>query len=718
MSETSESRLAQLLDAWEEAAERGEYLHPAELCRDDPELRFELERQIEALQKIDQRLQSEEVTLGYEARDEGRENDCITSAQFRSLRLLAQGGLGAVYCAQDNELHREVVLKFIHRHISHSDEHRSIFRREAEVTSRLDHPGVVPVYGLGESVDGRLFYVMRYIQGDTLDDAISQLHSDGSHAPNQAQLRRVLAQFIAVCKTIAYAHNRGIIHRDIKPANIMLGKYGETLVVDWGLAIPFGRDDQFRQAGEETLLPSDSDSNSGLDHGAGTPAYMSPEVAERTAACLTPSTDIYSLGATLYKILVGESPVTGDSLNAIRQQIIRGDVTPPTQSKPGISKALEAICLKAMSLNPAKRYATALDLAQDVESYLADEPVSAYQEPMSRRVARWSRRHRSLVGSIMVSAAVLMAVTVGSTLWLGYLAQSEHEARLIAEKAKRESLQMSAKFAARTIASQIDLRWRILEAAVRDSEIKEVLAGINQEPNDLQRWRKAQNWLNEQFIQLRAENALDFNTMFLLDASGTQVARTPVSGTIGNSYAFRDYFHGLGHDLSAEEARDVSPISEASLSATYSSDTSKILKVAFTVPVFAGSGAEKKIVGVLGMSVELGEFGILDTDLTSDQMVVLIDLRPDMIDGVSQTGLILHHPALDYHEGMAKSARLDETLLAQFTSDENSVRILNYIDPLSLGHWTAAVERLVVEGRRGKNRLPGWAVMVQEKAEP
>ncbi|PQO28840.1 serine/threonine protein kinase [Blastopirellula marina] len=717
MSDISQSRLAQMLDKWEEAAERGEELDVDALCADAPELREELKRQIDALKSMNQRLQTSEATTQCQTKAglPHDEPECFTSARFRELRWLAQGGLGAVYRAQDDMLHREVVLKFIHRHISENEDQRSVFRREAEVTSRLDHPGVVPVYGLGESYDGRIFYVMRYIQGETLDEAIARLHPNGEHNINQTQLRKLLGQFVTVCKTIAYAHNRGIIHRDIKPSNIMLGKYGETLVVDWGLAQPFGRDEQFRQTGEETLMPSDSDSSQGSDHGAGTPAYMSPEVAEK-AVILSPATDIYSLGGTLYKILTGVAPFNGSSFPQIRQQILSGDFPPPTQRQRGLSKAIEAICLKAMALDPNRRYATALELANDIESYLADEPVQAYTEPATRRVARWSRRHRSLVGTMLVSVAVLMAIITGSALWLGYMARSEHDARLTAELAKQHSLQTSAKFAARTIAGQIDLRWRILEAAVREAEIKQAMADINQQPDDLARWEPAQAWLNQQYIQFQEENALDVNSLFLLDVQGRQVARSPMSNTIGNSYAFRDYFHGLGHDLTEAEAANVPPIQQANLSATYSSDTSETLKVAFTVPIFSGSGAQQKVIGVLGMSVELGDFGILDTDLSSNQMVVLIDLRPDTIDDVSQRGLILHHPAFESLAGQHKSTRIDQDTLAKIDAEKTSLRLSDYLDPITGELWNAAVERVVVEGRRGPNRTPGWAVMVQERA--
>ena len=165
--------------------------------------------------------------------------------RFRVLRPLAAGGLGKVSIARDLELNREVALKeLLDRHADDPNS-RARFLQEAEITGRLEHPGVVPIYGLGQYADGRPFYVMRFIRGDSLAQAIVRFHreaSSGWTAPSdQLQLRRLLARMIDVCNAVEYAHSRGVLHRDLKPGNVMLGAYGETLVVDWGLAKPLGK---------------------------------------------------------------------------------------------------------------------------------------------------------------------------------------------------------------------------------------------------------------------------------------------------------------------------------------------------------------------------------------------------------------------------------------------------------------------------------------------
>jgi hypothetical protein len=555
---------------------------------------------------------------------------------------------------------------------------------------------------------------MRYVQGQTLDDAIEQIHAraDEDSSTGELELRNILGRFVTICKTIAYAHNRGIIHRDIKPANIMLGRYGETLMVDWGLATAVGREERFRQSDERTLMPSDGSHRRDSDSGAGTPAYMSPEAFTQQA--LTPATDIYSLGATFYKLLTGKPAYDAAGLPQLRHQVVRGDYVPPSDINPRTSKALEAICRKAMATNPQDRYPTALELAADIENYLADLPVTAYEEPIPRRAARWARRHRNAAQAILAGVTALAIVTVSSALWLGYLARSEHEARLSADSARQQSLRMSAKFAARTIAGQIDLRWRILETAGNDAALKNTMQQINGAPQDTSHRDAVQAWLNQQFIQLQNDHAVEFSSLFLLDVKGTQVARAPMGSTIGKQYAFRDYFHGLGRDILEGEEADVKPIQDVNLSATYSSSSTGRLKVAFTVPVISGNAAQQQIIGVLGMSVELGEFGVLDTELQTGQLVVLVDSRMDSIDEEPRRGLILQHPALDQSKTDRGYARIGKEALEQIDSPDEVSLLREYDDPFASGKWAAFFEPVIVDGRRLPMANTGWIVLVQE----
>jgi serine/threonine-protein kinase len=333
--------------------------------------------------------------------------------RFRVLRPHARGGLGAVFVALDDELHREVALKQILD--AHADDpaSRARFVREAEITGGLEHPGIVPVYGLGAYADGRPFYAMRFIRGDSLKEAIDAFRADqalkNDPGRRSLELHKLLRRFTDVCNAIEYAHSRGVLHRDIKPGNIIVGKHGETLVVDWGLAKATGRAEPGADSGERTLVPlSASGSAETLPGSAlGTPAYMSPEQAEGDLEHLGPRSDVYSLGSTLYCLLTGKPPFEGEIADVIRG-VQRGAFRPPREVEPSIDRALEAVCLKAMGLKPADRYATPRALAEDIERWMADERVLAWREPWTRPLMRWLTRNRT--GVTAAGAAMLMAL--------------------------------------------------------------------------------------------------------------------------------------------------------------------------------------------------------------------------------------------------------------------------------------------------------------------
>jgi serine/threonine-protein kinase len=351
--------------------------------------------------------------------------------RFRILRPHAQGGLGAVFVALDQELHREVALKQILDDHADDPASRARFLREAEVTGGLEHPGIVPVYGLGTYAAGRPYYAMRFIRGESLKEAIEHFHADGAlkqHPGRRSlELRKLLRRFLDVCNAVEYAHSRGVLHRDLKPANVVVGEHGETLVVDWGLAKPQAWTESEAPGDERRLLPSSASGSAETLPGAalGTPAYMSPEQAAGELNRLGPRSDVYSLGATLYCILTGRPPLEGDDIGDLLRAVRHGEIRSPRIIDPTLDHPLEAICLTAMALRPEDRYPRVRALADDLERWLADEPVSARREPLTRRAGRWARRNRSLMmasaAAVLVALAGLAAVLAVQTranLWL------------------------------------------------------------------------------------------------------------------------------------------------------------------------------------------------------------------------------------------------------------------------------------------------------------
>jgi hypothetical protein len=258
--------------------------------------------------------------------------------------------------------------------------------------------------------------------------------------------RQLLRRFLDVCNAIDYAQSRGVLHRDIKPANIILGKHGETLVVDRGLAKILRKDEGGRMKDEKgqdaavlhssfILHPSSLDCDTLPGSALGTPAYMSPEQAQGDLKHLGPRSDVYSLGMTLYCLLTGRPPYDGEVYEVLRQ-VQRGAFARPRRVDSSINAALEAVCLKAMALAPLDRYPTPKALADDLERWVADEPVSAWKEPRAVRARRWMRRHKSWVAA---GAGALVLVSAVSSLAAILIdgARRQAQASLAAESVAR-----------------------------------------------------------------------------------------------------------------------------------------------------------------------------------------------------------------------------------------------------------------------------------------
>ncbi len=418
-----------------------------------------------------------------------------THGRFRVLRPHAKGGLGTVAVAIDSELHREVALKQIQPAYADRSESRARFLLEAEITGGLEHPGIVPVYSLGHDSDGRPYYAMRFIQGDSLHQTTARFHQ--AEAPGRdpgdraLEFQKLLRRFLDVCNAIAYAHSRGVLHRDIKPGNVMVGPFGETLVVDWGLAKVVGKGENGDEGGGTPLRPPSAHERDATRIGLalGTPQFMSPEQASGAVDQLGPKSDVYSLGATLYCLLTGKAPFPPDGTTEILGRVRRGEFAAPRQVKPSVSPALEAVCLKAMALRPEDRYPSARALGEEIERWLADEPVSAYREPWTARARRWTKRHRALVTTTAAVLVVGAASLAGISALLGVknseiarknVALLDGNRRLAEERQRAEAGEAQAVDAIKkfrdVVAENPDLKEREEFKDLRKTLLKEPLA--------------------------------------------------------------------------------------------------------------------------------------------------------------------------------------------------------------------------------------------------
>lgn len=324
--------------------------------------------------------------------------------------IIGEGGMATVYRAEDTDLERTVALKAIR--IDRTDKQLAErMMREAKIVARLEHASIVPIHDVGRLPDGRVYYTMKLVRGRTLREVVES-----------GTLRRELLNiFERICEGIAFAHSRGVIHRDLKPDNVMIGEFGQTLVMDWGIAkvtaAPQNAEKSDSEATVTKLPKTRNDSDPTIDGTImGTPAYMAPEQARGRVEEIDLHTDIYALGAVLYFMLTGSAPYTGEVEDTLNR--LRNSAPPPglRERCKSIPRPLEAICRKAMAMEQEDRYESVLAVAADIVAYSSGERVSAYQENLLEQLWRFISNNKLIVAIVLVYALTRIVIYIMSRL--------------------------------------------------------------------------------------------------------------------------------------------------------------------------------------------------------------------------------------------------------------------------------------------------------------
>jgi len=420
----------------------------------------------------------DDATVTSERAETGRAADRLARVdrgRYAIAGELARGGLGRILRARDRHLDRTVALKEM---LGRGGEGERRFVREALITARLEHPSIVPVHDAGVADDGAPFYAMKLVGGRPLAEVFAG-------ATTMADRLALVPRILAVADAIAYAHSERVIHRDLKPANVLVGEFGETVVIDWGLAKDLEAGEVDDAAATHRMTASHGDDAQTVDGAVlGTPAYMAPEQA--VGAEVDERADVYALGAMLYELLAGAPPHRGKTLDEVLRKVIAGDLEPLARRAPDVPPDLAAIVAKAMARDPGDRYRTAATLAEDLRRYVTGQLVGVYEYGWTERLRRWVSRHRAPV-AVGAVAALLLAVLGGFAIQrILHERDQARAARTVAEAREREA--RTAEQAARVRGDELLIEQA---RAVVERDPTRALALLAALPADSMRWSAA-----------------------------------------------------------------------------------------------------------------------------------------------------------------------------------------------------------------------------------
>ncbi len=464
--------------------------------------------------------------------------------EYTFIEQIARGGMGRIFSATDSVLEREVAVKVS---VTDSKGTDSRFRREGLLLAKLAHPNIVPIYNIGKDSEGRPFYSMKMIRGRTFMQVIRALANGDAATLERYSLLRLLSVFRKVCDAVAFAHSKGYLHRDIKPENVMLGEYGEVLLMDWGLAQAISNRPNSAEVPEDNEIPK--------HYIEGTPEYMSPE--QTRGETLDERSDIYSLGGMLHALLSYGPPVRGKTLPELLLKVQKGELQPIKRPRGSASKAdsraprlrvptaLQAVTRKAMALKREHRYQNVREMLQDIEAFQNGFATAAEQAGVLRQVLLLFRRHSFAFGAValflisVVLFTVRLAASEREAKRSAALAQEEaRNSRLSADEARKQtSIAQASAQAARdrqedSRRSAAAAQMVVAEAADEDSNGWQTKSALDQVPEDLrdQNWHYINGRLDTSDLQVEAEEGgawkdcvphpLNTNLVLTLQANG------------------------------------------------------------------------------------------------------------------------------------------------------------------------------------------------------
>ncbi len=470
--------------------------------------------------------------------------------------LLARGGMGTVYRARHRTLGRMVALKVLSLGVWADDDERSRFRGEAELAASLEHENIVPIYEVGEH-DGQPYYAMRLMQ-ESLAGALARA---GELSPAAAA-----ALVATVARAVHWGHQRGVVHRDLKPENILLDAEGRPHVGDFGVSLRLGARPRDRQRTATGAV-------------VGTLGYLAPEQAGAFGGEITVAADVWGLGAVLYRLLCGRAPFPGDRAAASIRSLLEEEPVRPRVHAPSLEPELEIVCLRCLEKDPARRYASALEVAQELERVARGEPILARPAGRWRRLTRWSQRFPARAGALVSAVVFVAALAAGSTL-----AARAQQRELIEETSRTNA------WIARALASAVQLElFELSQQVVRAAQDGALSAALAAGRLELYQPPLAQ----------------PFDSFLLLDAQGRCTARWPHSAAlVGRDLSFRDY---------ARLGAAASP-GHAAITGAYRSEVDGSVRFAVAAPVIVDARPSGVLVGSLAADSTLGALSLAQRD--------------------------------------------------------------------------------------------------------